>query len=49
MKDIVMTMVVARAAGGLPVWGLLTWRSHVKGARATGRQQNRQMMRGGRS
>ncbi len=49
MKAVVMTMAVARAAGGLPVWGLLTWHRHVKGAQATGRHQNRQMMRGGRS
>jgi hypothetical protein len=49
MKAVVLTMAVAREAGGLPVWGLLTWQGHVKGASATGRHQNRQMMRGGRS
>jgi hypothetical protein len=49
MTDIVSTMVVARVAGGLLVWGPLTWHCHVKGAAATGGHQNRQMMRGGRS
>jgi len=27
----------------------LTWRSHVKAAHAAGRNQNRQLMRGGRA
>jgi len=49
MTGIVLTMAAARAAGGLPVWGPLTWHCHVKGAPATGGHQNRQMMRGGRS
>ena len=44
-----LTMAMARAAGGAPVWGPLTWHRHVKGAHATGRHQNRQMMRGGRA
>jgi hypothetical protein len=49
MKAVVLTMAGAREAGDLAVWGLLTWPRHVKGAPATGRHQNRQMMRGGRA
>jgi hypothetical protein len=49
MTAVVATMAVARAAGCLPVWGRYTWQGHVMVAAATGRHQNRQMMRGGRS